>query len=186
MKSFTALMTLLWIVCIPLAAQMPVQLTSDEQALMEAAHSGRFDEVRRLVVEGTAVDVADPENRTPIMFAAFNGHTEVVAFLLDAGGEVDHKDLNGRTALMYAASGPFGETVELLLENGAEINTQGSLEGFTALMTAAAEGQLEVVRLLLANEADRNLEDKDGDTAETFARQSGHSAVAELLAMGDQ
>ena len=62
-----------------------------------------------------------------------------------------------------------------------KVNVQGKLEGFTALMTAAAEGQLDVVRLLLAYGADPGLEDKDGDTAASFARQNGHSAVVDLL-----
>jgi ankyrin repeat protein len=55
------------------------------------------------------------------------------------------------------------------------------LEGFTALMTAAAEGQLEVVRLLLERGADPTLVDTDGDTALSFARQNGHTMVAQLL-----
>jgi ankyrin repeat protein len=48
-------------------------------------------------------------------------------------------------------------------------------------MTAAAEGQLEVVRHLLDHGADRSLEDTDGDTALTFARQNGHAEVVKLL-----
>jgi ankyrin repeat protein len=82
---------------------------------------------------------------------------------------------------MYASSGPFSATVELLLNKGSMVNVQGKLEGFTALMTAAAEGQLEVVRLLLIHGADPALKDEDNDTAEIFAVQKGHSAVAELL-----
>lgn len=153
----------------------------DELALFEAAYIGKLDEVERLVRGGTAVDAVDPENRTPMMFAAFNGHRQVVSFLLTEGAEPDSKDANGRTALMYAASGPYAETVELLLDSGAEIDVQGTLEGFTALMTAAAEGQVEVAQLLLERGADPAIEDVDGDTALSFAKQNGHSAVVELL-----
>ena len=152
-----------------------------EQALFEAAIAGSLADVERLVAEGTAVDITDPENRTPMMFAAFNGHRRVVSFLLVEGAKVDHKDANGRTALMYASSGPFAETVELLLDAGAEVDVQGMLEGFTALMTAAAEGQLEVVKLLLDHGADPTLEDVDGDTALSFARQGRHAEVVALL-----
>ena len=181
MKSRITLLVLLWIVCFPLAAQTPVQVTPEEQALMESAFLGKLDEVERLLSEGTEVDAIDPEHRTPMMFAAFNGHTQVVGFLLEKGAQVDPKDINGRTALMYAASGPYGDTVKLLLSEGAEVNVQGTLEGFTALMTAAAEGQVEVVRHLLEHGADRSLEDTDGDTALTFARQKGHTEVVALL-----
>lgn len=181
MKSLIALMALLWIVCSPLAAQTPVQLTPEEQALMESAYTGNLEEVRRLVLDGTSVDAIDAERRTPLMWAAFNGHTPVAEYLLDAGAEIDAKDGNGRTALMYASSGPFEETVKLLLADGAEVDVQGTLEGFTPLMTAAAEGQVEVVRQLLDHGADRSLKDTDGDTALTFAQQNGHTEVVALL-----
>jgi ankyrin repeat protein len=181
MKYRMTIIALSLTLCVPLAAQSPVQLTAEEKALMEAAYMGKLDEVRRLVLDGTPVDVTDPEGRSPFMFAAFNGHSSVVEYLLDAGAEIDAKDSNGRTALMYASSGPFAETVGLLLKRGADVNVQGTLEGFTPLMTASAEGLVDVVRLLLAAGADRNLEDEDGDTALTFARQNGHAEVVALL-----
>jgi len=181
MKTLITLVALLSSVTAHLAAQTPVQLTAEEQALMESAYAGKLDEVRRLVLDGTPVDVIDDERRTPLMFAAFNGHAAVAEYLLDAGAELDAKDSSGRTALMYAASGPFAETVGLLLKRGAEVNIQGTLEGFTPLMTAAAEGLADVVRILLTAGADPDIKDKDGDTALTFAKQNGHSEVAALL-----
>ena len=181
MKSLVASAVLVSIICVPIAAQMPLQLTPDEEALLGAALQGNQGEVERLVSKGVAVDTVDAEKHTPLMFAAFNGHTAVVAFLHEKGAEIDAKDINGRTALMYAASGPFVETVKFLLDEGAEVNLQGTLESFTALMTAAAEGQIDVVRLLLDRGADATLEDEDGDTALSFARQGGHTDVVELL-----
>jgi len=181
MKILITLVALLSSVTAHLAAQTPVQLTPEELALMEAAYAGKLDEVRRLVLDGTTVDVIDEERRTPLMFAAFNGHAPVAEYLLDAGAEIDAKDSSGRPALMYAASGPFVETVGLLLKRGADVNVQGTLEGFTPLMTAAAEGLADVVRILLVARADRDIRDKDGDTALTFAKQNGHSEVAALL-----
>ncbi len=151
------------------------------EPLHEAAYAGNLEEVTRLLEEGAAVDVRDLEGRTPLMWASFNGHTAVDALLLENGAAINAREVNGRTALMYASSGPFAETVELLLEKGAEVNTQGTAEGFTALMTAAAEGQVEVVRLLLAYGANLDLEDVDGDTAESFATQNGHSQVVAAL-----
>jgi ankyrin repeat protein len=118
MKKLITLLALNCCLVFPLAAQAPVQLTPEEQALMEAAYTGDLEEVRRLVVDGTSIDFVDVERRGPLMFAAFNGHAVVVEFLLDAGAEIDKKDSNGRTALMYASSGPFAETVDLLLVRG--------------------------------------------------------------------
>jgi ankyrin repeat protein len=179
--SLRVVVVLLWTIGLPVMAQAPKALTSAERALVKSAFTGELEAVQSLVSEGTSVDATDPEKRTPLMWAAFNGHTPVVRYLLEKGAKLEAKDVNGRTALMYASSGPYPETVEYLLKKGADVNVQGKLEGFTALMTAAAEGQVEVVRMLLAHGADPALKDVDGDTAETFAVQKGHSAVVDLL-----
>lgn len=178
---FTTIAIGLFAIMTTVLAAQQAPPTPGELALFEAAHNGELADVKRLVASGTTVDAMDEENRTPMMFAAFNGHGRVVSYLLTQGAEVDSRDASGRTGLLYASSGPFVDTVEILLDAGADVNIQGSLEGFTALMTAAAEGQLEVVRLLLERGADPTLEDVDGDTALSFAREHGHTAVADLL-----
>lgn len=181
MKAFFLLAAVLFNFIAPADAQTSVPLTPEGQALVEAAFEGNLKVVQGLLSAGVPADVTTPEKQTPLMWAAFNGHTPVVSLLLEKGASLDALEANSRTALMYASSGPFPETVELLLEKGADVNVQGSLEGFTALMTAAAEGQHEVVRLLLVYGADPALKDKDGDTAESFATQNGHSEVVTLL-----
>jgi ankyrin repeat protein len=157
------------------------QSSPQVEPLHEAAFAGDLDEVRRLLEEGAAVDIPDGEGRTALMWASFNGHTSVNALLLEKGAAINTREATGRTALMYASSGPFAGTVELLLEKGAEVNLQGTAEGFTALMTAAAEGQVEVVRVLMEYGANPDLEDVDGDTAESFATQEGHAQVVAAL-----
>ena len=186
MKKYSALAVLLVIFSLPLGAQALVPPGPVDQALMESAFNGDPEGVKRLLADGANVNATGMELRTALMGASFNGHTGVVKLLLENGAVLDARDSSGRTALLYASSGPYPEAVEYLLNQGAEIDLQGTEEGFTALMMAAAEGQMEVVQLLLAKGAKADTRDKDGDTAETFARQSGHSAVAELLAMGDQ
>ena len=181
MKRFMILLFGLVMAVSAAPAQEAPALGASEQALLEAAFQGDLETVRSLLASGTEVDAANAEKSTALMWGAFNGHTPVVSFLLENGAEINALDGNGRSALQYAASGPYVETVKLLLDKGAEVDAQGTLEGFTALMTAAAEGQLEVVRLLLERGADPRLLDKDGDTAESFARQKGHKAVEVLL-----
>ncbi len=151
------------------------------QQVVVAALAGEIEVVGNALEQGYEVDLPDAERRTVLMYAAFNGQTEIAKKLIAAGADVNIQDQTGSTALMFAASGPFPETAKLLLESGAEINTIDSNEHFTALMWAAAEGQAETVKLLLTYGADVTLMDVDGDTAESFAAQKGHTAVVNIL-----
>lgn len=182
MKYFSALVLILFLVCLPLQARPESSPAPEVLATMELALTGNLEGVQSMVAGGVSVNAVDEQQRTPLMWAAFNGHTPVIRYLLEEGAVVDTKDMHGRTALLYAASGPYPETVGFLLARGAEVNVQGTEEGFTALMMAAAEGQMDVVRVLVARGAKVDVMDKDGDTAESFARQNGHSEVAQWLA----
>ncbi len=181
MKSFLALLVSFWVFSAPLAAQNTPPVITLEAAFLEMAFNGNLAAVQEFVSKGTPVDSTIDDKSTALMWSAFNGHTAVAAYLLEQGATVDLKDSNGRTALLYASSGPYPDTVGLLLRNGADANVQGKAEGFTALMIAASEGQMEVARVLLLNGAQIDIMDKDGDTAKTFARENGHSAMLELL-----
>ncbi len=162
----------------------PFAMSSDfesEQSLRDAAFDGQHETVRQFIQRKVNLNAIDKDGRTALMFAGFNGHTEIVRILVDEGARVNIRDGYGRTALLFAATGPFPKTVELLLERKADPNIVDNQEHFSALMHAAAEGNIEVVKILLDYEADPTLKDIDGDTAESFARQKGHSELANLL-----
>lgn len=165
------------------AEQAPTQTqnkpTIDEIA--PAALDGKNEILKTAILNGFDPNQRDSSGRTLIMFAAYNGHVKTVEMLIKAGANINIKNFDGSTPLMWAASGPFAETVCLLLQNGAEINAVDYNEHFSALMWAAAEGHAEVVKLLLKNNADFTLKDKDGDTAESFAIQNGHTDVVDIL-----
>ena len=137
--------------------------------------------VKQLIQKKVNLNAIDQDGRTALMLAGYNGHTELVRILLDKGARVNIRDGSGRTALLFTATGPFPKTVELLLERKADPNIVDNQERFSALMHAAAEGHIEVVKILLDHEADARLKDIDGDTAESFARQNGHTELADLL-----
>ena len=181
MKNLLCISAILLIISSPLAAQTGPSEITLESVFIELAYNGDLENVKKFISAGTPVDSVVADKSTALMWAAFNGHIPVVAHLLEKGAQVDAKDANGRTALLYASSGPSSEMVGLLLRHGADVNTQGQAEGFTPLMMAAAEGHIEVVRVLLLNGATAEITDKDGDTAEKFARDNGHTAVLNLL-----
>ena len=148
------------------------------EQLLESALNGDIDGVKTALESSANVNAPNADGQTALMFAAFNGHSEVVLDLLDAGAGIDTRDMMGRTALLYAATGPFPETVRILLDKGAEPNVVDSDEHFSPLMHAAAEGHLDVVKILMEAGSDPSLKDVDGDNAASFARQAGHTEVA--------
>ncbi|WP_462317635.1 ankyrin repeat domain-containing protein [Marinilabilia sp.] len=147
----------------------------------QAAFEGNIEALQKSLNSNTKADLLNPDGHTPLMLAAFNGHTNAVKLLIEKGASTDIVDQKGLTPLHFAASGPYPVTVEALLENGSNINAIDSLEHFTPLMYAAAEGNTEVVKVLIRHGADKSLTDIDGDNAAAFARQNGHTAIAELL-----
>ncbi len=165
----------------PLLTENPVADPASEESLRQAALDGVISDVNKYLEAGTRVDALDPDGHTALMFAAFNGHSEIVLKLLEEGADLEKRDYMGRTALLYACTGPFPETVKILLDKGAKPNVVDSDEHFSPLMHAAAEGNLNVVKILIEYGADLSLKDVDGDDAESFARQAGHTQVVDYL-----
>ena len=159
-----------------------VQATSEEaQELIDAVRRGDIEIVKLLIKEGADVNARDKYGGTALMAAANNGHTEIAKILIGRGAKVDAVDHSHRTALLFAATGPFPETVKLLLDNKSNPNVVDNGEHFSPLMHAAAEGNLDIVKILLEYGADPDLKDVDGDTAESFAGQKGHTTVVDYL-----
>ncbi len=151
-------------------------------AFRMAAYEGRLDSVRAAVESGIDVNGVDPSKTlTALHMAAYNGHTETVQYLIEQGAKVDCRDAEGKTPLIHACTGPFAESVKVLIEAGADVNARDATEGFTPLMMAAGLGQPEVVEVLLAHKADKSLLDDDKESAADHAKNSGHTAIVEML-----
>jgi ankyrin repeat protein len=112
-----------------------------------------------------------------------NGHLAVVRVLLEDGADVQRACRYMETALHRAAINGHLEVCRLLLDYGAEVNTLSGGGGWkaTALHWAAWTGHLSVVQLLVERGADVRLKDVNGRTAASWARQAGHSGVADWL-----
>jgi ankyrin repeat protein len=84
-------------------------------------------------------------------------------------------------ALYAAARNGHTEVVAFLAERGARIDAKGVF-GAPALHWAAINGHQSTVELLLACGADATIHDaRFNTTAEVWAREGGHPAVADLI-----
>ena len=166
----------------PAAAPAPAAVKPPTvKEFLALAAEGNTAKVREAIAAGMDPNTAAPTGLSALMLASFEGKIDTVKVLVDAGAKVNaHNELK-RTALMMASSGPFVETVRYLLKKGADVNAVDSHESWSALMLAASEGQPEVCEVLLKAGANPTLVDDDGDTAASFAKKKGHSALVKTL-----
>lgn len=120
--------------------------------LMDAAHAGDLERVKRLLAEGADVNAADESGWTALMKACYNpeqkrGFAEVARALIDAGADIEAPIGYGVRPLMLAAG--YGETavVEVLLQAGADVLARNE-GGYTALMMVKQKHYVDVVNLL--------------------------------------
>ncbi|KAK7430677.1 hypothetical protein QQZ08_002721 [Neonectria magnoliae] len=115
------------------------------------------------LLNSTAVDILDGENKTPLWWAADGGHTAVIRALIASGANPDLSD-NGtnRTPLHLAAISNTHETVKVLLSvvvypltpktrptYGSGLTDFRSTPGRTAVEMACQQAHLEAVELFL-------------------------------------
>lgn len=93
-----------------------------EKRFREAANSGNYDMVERLIGEGVSVSCADSKKRTALHFAAAKGDETIVRALINHGADPNLKDVNGNTPLHLAACACCIKIVTILVESGANVN----------------------------------------------------------------
>jgi uncharacterized protein len=123
-----------------------------KQSIWQAAAAGDMAALEAFVANGLDVDVADNEDRRPLIYAAEAGQNSAVSFLLGRGADVNATDLYGTSPLMAAASAGKSDTVNLLLNRGADAEAKvGPLSGYagdSASELAARNGHTDVVTIL--------------------------------------
>ena len=109
-------------------------------ALLYAARDGRLEEARLLVAAKAQIQLADPNEITPLLMAILNDHLDVATFLLDQGADINAADFWGRTPLWAAVDvrnmdldhgvdkgvdrAPVFDFIKLLLDRGAVVNAR--------------------------------------------------------------
>ncbi|KAG8191202.1 hypothetical protein JTE90_011885 [Oedothorax gibbosus] len=92
-----------------------------ETPLHKACIDGKFNEVRKLVECGHALNVADFGGWMPLHEASNHGHYDIVEYLLDKGASINERGGSGITALHDAAFNGNLDVVQLLISRGASV-----------------------------------------------------------------
>lgn len=150
--------------------------------IFKAASTRNFDELKKLIEAGEAIDSRDASGRTPLIYAVVDKDAELIAFLIDQGADVNAADSQGWTALHFASQSYDDKTVGSLLRRGAQIDPQDH-DGNTPLHKAIfnSRGRGEVISLLLAHKANRNLKNKHGVSPLELANKIANFDVAKFL-----
>jgi len=152
-----------------------------QSEVADAAMQGDSEEVRRLLQDGTDVNLGQADGATALHWAAYHGDAGLAELLLEAGADLSAANRNGSTALWLAANHGDATMLETLLAGGADANEQLPL-GRRPLMLAARAGTVDAVRVLLDFGADPNAsENERGTTALMQAADQGHADVMAVL-----
>jgi uncharacterized protein len=135
-----------------------------------------------LLDSGAEPNAQDGGGRTAICTAAKSGFPEYVDILLRYGADPNIADDSGRTPLSRAMDNKHWDIAVSLLEAGAQVSDAPlNKRGDTPLHRAAGAGHAGLVRALLAAGCDPLAGAGAGATPETYARNGGHEAAAEVL-----
>lgn len=132
----------------------PVVDRQGRSVLHAAAFQGDAAEVRRLIAQGFAPDLADNQGFTPLHLAAQEWREEAARALLDTGANVDPKNKFGNTPLWVAVfnSKGRGELIALLRERGADPLSQ-NMHGKSPLSLARSIANHDVQQFFADMEA---------------------------------
>ena len=155
-----------------------------DKELREAANSGNYECLTRLIKAGADVNSRSKFRKTACMLAAQSGHERCLEALLEAGADVNALGMYGKTTLMLAVETGQAKCVNMLLKAGADVNdcdTVGSIRGKTVLMHAAEKGDVNCLNMLLKAGADVNQKSKLELTALMFAIRFGQNTCVKSL-----
>jgi len=121
---------------------------------------------------------------TALRTCAYAGDLTQVRNLLREGVDPNVADEHGRTALSHASGQGHIAVVDALLAGGAWVDPREDYDVYeTPLMMATFHGQLEIVKKLVEAGAHPGFHVGFAQrTAESYARNNGHEAVANHLA----
>lgn len=111
--------------------------------------------IDRLLRHNADTEVADGQQRTPILLGASKGHDAVVRLLVENGANIEARDNSHSTPLLRAAQHGYDSTVQLLLSYGADPHAKDKY-GHAALWWAAFRGHLAISKILCEHIKDIN------------------------------
>jgi ankyrin repeat protein len=104
--------------------------------------------IRKLLLEGAAIEARDNSGATALLVATHGNRIGAAKALIEAGANVNAKDNSQDSAYLYAGAQGHLEILRMTLSHGADLASTNRYGG-TALIPAAERGHVETVRTLI-------------------------------------
>ncbi len=114
------------------------KVTDFGDKLINAADTGDFPQVKKLVENGHPVNATGKYSTTALMRASYRGNDAIVKYLIEHGANVNQADEAGMTAVSLAQLGGHTSTQEILVASGADKALYAKFENTAAPLLLAA------------------------------------------------
>jgi ankyrin repeat protein len=150
---------------------------------IEAAKSGDYDTVKKLLDEGCNIEMINDIGFTPLIISIFSNDSndEVTKLLIDKGANVNATDSDDNPVLEFAVGANKIDIFKLLISKGADVNYTSKYTSSTALASACYAGLDEIAQLLIDNGAKVDVKDMHDFTALYQAVRREHLSTVKLL-----
>lgn len=149
--------------------------------LHRAAASRGADVLNYLLDRGFDINEADRNGRTSLMMAVDFGNMEGAKALILRGADINLVNTEGVSAIQICVKKGSAELVGLLIAQKANLNVVEERTGKSLLHESALRGNSAIINKLLAAGVPKNVKDKNGYTALSYALKYGNKTAADLL-----
>jgi hypothetical protein len=111
----------------------------------EAVRRGDLAAAKKMVADGTPVNVPDLEGKTPLAIA---GNDATASWLIEHGADVNAADEHGETVLMEQSTYGHAGIVKMLIAKGARVDAVESQYHTSALQQAEQYQRMNIVEIL--------------------------------------
>ena len=152
--------------------------------LMHAVDNGSASVVKKLIQNGSIVDVADNFGTTPLIQSIKSNRKDIARVLIKNSRNIDMRDDKGISALHYAAKQGDEDVFKQILQRGANLKAVDR-SGNNALFYAIAGRNKTIINNLINMQYfDLKHTNQSGENAFSIAQRYGLYDVAHRLSRG--
>ncbi|GLD69207.1 ankyrin repeat and SOCS box protein 9-like protein [Lates japonicus] len=156
---------------------------SDWSPIHDAAFNGCVLALKRLIAQGTCVNLNTLDQVSPLHGACLQGHVACAKLLIENGANVNSPTVDGQTPLSEACARGHVTCVLLLLQQGA--TPLGTSQSSSPIHRAAAKGHPECIEPLIQYGADVDqCIDQLGSPLHAACSNQHLSTMSKLLQLG--